>query len=621
MSVNADALKPEVASTMPRTLEQWRLQVLNGMLRGMLVFGAFALVGSGIIPTLQTNRIDLLVGYVVAYAVLVFVTFMHRLGFVLRAGVLLLLLYVLGTLDFSVAGLGGDGRIFLFAFITITTVLFDLRRGIGALVLSLLTMAIVAWLLITGQWVIPLQIEASSANLTDWISESIVLLLLSTSVIISVAYLLQGLERSLAASRQMVRELQEHQGNLEQLVKERTVNLERRAVQLQAAAEVARDATAARGLDDLLNRAVDLVRDRFGFYHAGIFLVDDRGDYAVLRAATGEAGRQMLERGHKLKVGEVGIVGYVTGSGQSHVALDIGADAVHFENPVLPDTRSEMALPLKVGERVIGALDVQSTRESAFDDDDVAVLQTMADQLAVAIQNARLLREMQQTVRELEAAYGRYTQESWHTFVQSAGRSYGYRYRNSGVEPITGQRPEAYEASRRSQTVLTSIPRSESTDKPAENGNGSEGSASAPRPAGASHLCRADRCRQGGLAVPLKLRDQVIGVVNLRFEDEAISPDTVSLVEEAADRLALVLENARLVQEAQGLALREQQINLISARARSSMNLEAILQNTVRELGRALGASRAFIQLGFEGHQETPAPPQVQVGEAGNSPV
>jgi GAF domain-containing protein len=602
MSVNADALKPEVASTMPRTLEQWRLQVLNGMLRGMLVFGAFALVGSGIIPTLQTNRIDLLVSYVVAYAVLVFVTFMHRLGFVLRAGVLLLLLYVLGTLDFSVAGLGGDGCIFLFAFITITAVLFDLRRGIGALILSLLTMAIVAWLLITGQWVIPLQMEASSANLTDWISESIILLLLSTSVIISVAYLLQGLERSLAASRQMVGELQEHQRNLEQLVKERTVNLERRAVQLQAAAEVARDATAARGLDDLLNRAVDLVRDRFGFYHAGIFLVDDRGDYAVLRAATGEAGRQMLERGHKLKVGEVGIVGYVTGSGQPHIALDIGADAVHFENPLLPETRSEMALPLKVGERVIGALDVQSTKETAFDDDDVAVLQVMADQLAVTIQNARLLREMQQTVRELEAAYGRYTQESWHTFVQSAERSHGYRYRNSGVEPITGQRPEAYEASRRSQTVLTSIPRGESTDKLAKHGNGSEGSASA-------------------LAVPLKLRDQVIGVVNLRFEDETISPDTVSLVEEAADRLALVLENARLVQEAQGLALREQQINLISARARSSMNLEAILQNTVRELGKALGSSRAFIQLGFEGYQETPAPPQVRVGEAGNSPV
>jgi GAF domain-containing protein len=600
MSVNPDGLKPEVVSTMPRTLQQWRLKVLNGMLRGMLVFGAFALVGSGIIPTLQTHRMDLLVGYLVAYVALAVVTFVPRLGFAVRAGVLILLLYVLGVIDFSVAGLGGDGRIFLFAFISVTAVLLDLRYGIGALIFSLLTMAVVAWLLVTGQWEIPLQIQANSANLIDWVSGSIVLLLLSTGVIISMAYLIQGLDHSLTASRQIVGELQAHQENLEQLVKERTVDLERRAVQLQAAAEVARDATAARGLDELLSRAVNLVRDRFGFYHAGLFLVDGRGDYAVLRAATGEAGRQMLERGHKLKIGEVGIVGYVTGTGQPHIALDIGADAVHFENPLLPETRSEMALPLKVGERVIGALDVQSTKEAAFDDDGVAVLQTMADQLAVAIQNARLLREMQQTVRELEAAYGRYTQESWHTFVQSSERSHGYRYQKSGVKPITGQHSEAYEASRRGQTVLISIPRSESTDRPAGNGNGSEVGASAPSPPGVSHLCRADRCRQSGLAVPLKLRDQVIGVVNLRFEDETISPDTVSLVEEAADRLALVLENARLVQEAQGLALREQQINLISARARSSMNLEAILQNTVRELGKALGTSRAFIQLGFE---------------------
>ncbi len=604
MSANTDALKPEVASTMPRTLQEWRLQALNGMLRGMLIFGALALVGSGIIPTLQANRIDLLVSYLVAYVMLVLVTFIPSLGFAVRAGVLILLLYVLGTLDFSVSGLGGDGRIFLFAFITVTAVLFDLRRGIGALVLSLLTMAVVAWLLVTGQWEIPLQIQPNSANLTDWVSGSIVLLLLSTGVIISMAYLIRGLERSLTDSRRMIGELQEHRENLEQLVNERTANLERRAVQLQAAAEVARDATAAHGLDELLNRAVNLVRDRFGFYHAGLFLVEGRGEYAILRAATGEAGRQMLEHGHKLKVGEVGIVGYVAGTGQPHIALDIGVDAVHFENPYLPETRSEMALPLKVGKRVIGALDVQSTKEAAFGEDDVAVLQTMADQLAVAIENARLLREMQQTVRELEAAYGRYTQESWHTFVQGSGRFHGYRYRKSGVEPITRQYPEAYEASRRGQTVFTPISRSESSEKTPENGDGEEDGGSAPWPPGAS---------QGGLAVPLKLRDQVIGVVNLRFEGETISPDTVSLVEEAADRLALVLENARLVQEAQGLALREQQINLISARARSSMNLESILQNTVRELGKALGSSRAFIQLGFEEHQE--------IEETRNSPV
>ncbi|MFL7790657.1 MAG: PAS domain S-box protein, partial [Anaerolineae bacterium] len=175
-------------------------------------------------------------------------------------------------------------------------------------------------------------------------------------------------------------QVQRHAQELEQRVAERTRDLERRTAQLQVAAEVARDATTAHDLNDLLNSAVDMIRERFGFYHAGIFLLDRSGEYAVLRAATGEAGRQMLEDKHKLKVGEVGIVGYVAGSGQPRISLDVGIDAVHFVNPFLPETRSEMALPLKVGGRTIGALDVQSVHEAAFDEDNVATLQIMADQ-------------------------------------------------------------------------------------------------------------------------------------------------------------------------------------------------------------------------------------------------
>jgi PAS domain S-box-containing protein len=196
------------------------------------------------------------------------------------------------------------------------------------------------------------------------------------------------------------RQVQHHAQELEQRVTERTRDLERRTAHLQVAAEVARDATTAHDLNDLLNNAVDLIRERFGFYHAGIFLLDGSGEYAVLRAATGEAGRQMLEDEHKLKVGETGIVGYATGSGQPRISLDVGIDAVHFVNPFLPETRSEMALPLKVGGRIIGALDVQSIHEAAFSKDDVDTLQIMADQLAVAIERTRLFERAQATLTE-----------------------------------------------------------------------------------------------------------------------------------------------------------------------------------------------------------------------------
>jgi PAS domain S-box-containing protein len=380
--------------------------------------------------------------------------------------------------------------------------------------------------------------------------------------------------------------------------READAKLQRRAMQLQAAAEVARDVTTAQDLDELLNRTVNLVRDRFGFYHVGIFLVDEQGEYAILTAASGRAGQSMVEHGYKLKASETGIVGYVTSRGQPRIALDVGADAVHFKNPYLPETRSELALPLKAGGQVIGALDVQSQQPAAFDEEDVQVLQIMADQLAVAIQNLRLLREMQQTVRELEVAYGRYTRRSWSTFAQGSNRPRGYRYRRLGIEPAVEQSSEAREAFQRGQPVLATL-------RPDD-------------PAALSVAQDNGQTAVSSLAVPIKLRGQTVGVLNLRFEEETVAQETISMVEEIAERLALVLENARLMQEAQSLVSREQRINLISSQVRSSISLDTILQNTVRELGRALGASRTFIQLGVEpdnppsADDATTAVPQVQ---------
>lgn len=372
----------------------------------------------------------------------------------------------------------------------------------------------------------------------------------------------------------MTAQLRELVGNLELRVEDRTRELARRSVQLQVAAEIARDATAVRDLDLLLNRAVNLIRERFGFYHAGIFLVDDRGEFAVLRSATGEAGREMFERGHRLKIGETGMVGYVAQVGLPRIALDVEADASYFKNPLLPNTRSEAAIPLKTAGKVIGILDVQSTEVAAFDEETVQILQTMGDQLAVAIANARLFGEMEQALKELEAVHGRYTQETWASVRDRLGRPFGLRYRSMKTERDPDARPEASQALQNNRTVLTKI-------QPGD-----------------------DSGEMVAVAVPLRLRGQVIGVVNLRFQSQAVSPDLVSTIEEMANRLALFFENARLLQEAQHLALREQQINVLTTRIRSSANIEAILQNTVRELGKALGASRTFIQLGVEPRTE-----------------
>lgn len=362
--------------------------------------------------------------------------------------------------------------------------------------------------------------------------------------------------------------------DMEARVAERTADLERRSAQLQIAAEVARDATAVRDLDELLKRSVNLLRERFLYYHAGIFLVDERGEYAILAAATGDAGRKMLARGHRLKVGETGMVGYVTRTGQPRVAGDVSADPAHYDNPDLPDTRSEAALPLRVGTTTIGAVDVQSINLDAFSPEVMSVLQIVTDQLAVAISSARLVRQLQETLRQVEVVYGDYTRKAWLTAAQRMAGVSGYRFSGLDLEAVRDGAPTA-----------------------------------APATA-ATHR------------IPLRLREQTIGEIALQFEGEAPGAETLEIYDEIGSRLALLLENARLLQEAQNLAAREQQINAIATQARSSVNLDAILRNTVREIGLAFGASRTYIQLmpgreGVPGRDSVPTETEPKTPAAG----
>ncbi|MBN1976851.1 MAG: GAF domain-containing protein [Anaerolineae bacterium] len=370
-------------------------------------------------------------------------------------------------------------------------------------------------------------------------------------------------ERALA---EMNRELQVSRDEL----RARTRKLEQRAIQLRSAAEITRDTTAARGLDDMLNRAVNMIRYHFGFYHVGIFLLDEAGEYAVLRMATGDAGRQLLEQRHRLRVGKSGIVGYVASSGEPRIALDVGTDAVYFRNPLLPETRSEMALPLRIGRRVTGVLDVQSREEAAFDDEDASILQTIADQLAVAIENARLIQEMQQTMHELEVASRRYTRETWQTGGEQA---LGYRYRRMDIEPVVERPPEARQAWLTGESVVATLQPQDDDDRQAVS----------------------------AAAIPIKLRGQVIGVLNLRTSREEISPRTVSQIEEVADRLAMALENARLLEETERRARREQLLSDMTAQFTQSLDMDTLLRSAVRELGRLPNVAEASVHVGTLG--------------------
>jgi GAF domain-containing protein len=404
-------------------------------------------------------------------------------------------------------------------------------------------------------------------------------------------YVVNSLSRALERARRNEHaqavsnlKLQQIRESLEEIVAERTQDLQRRSEELRMASEVARDATAAHDLDDLLKNAVNQIRERFNFYHVGIFLIDEVGEYAVLRAATGEWS-QLVERGHQLLISGNSMVGWVIANGQARIAADI-----EWASPLLPESRSEMALPLRIGERVIGALNIHSAQEGAFDETGVQVFQTLADQLAVAIENARLIHALQQNLREIEAVYGRYTQDAWSTFIGSTSVPLGYRYRHMDVEAAAEQHPEAYEALQQGRSVTTVIQA------------GEDGGEQAP---------------VNTVAVPIKLRNQVIGVLDLRDENQAISPEAISLTEEVADRLAMALENARLFDEARLRAVRERAINQVMARFARSFDVDTVLQTAVRELGQLPRVTEVSVHVGLA---EAPSPAngggEVNHGEA-----
>ncbi len=324
--------------------------------------------------------------------------------------------------------------------------------------------------------------------------------------------------------------------NMEQTIQYRTNDLERKARQMEAAAAVARQAAEVRDLAQLLDLAVNLIPERFGYYHAGIFMLDEQKRYAILQAANSEGGKRMLARGHRLQVGRVGVVGYCAGTGESRIAQDVGADIVYYDNPDMPNTRSEMALPLTVRDQVIGVLDVQSAESNAFNQEDIDVLQLLADQISLAIDNAQLLENSQHALEELQTLYSQEAANAWR--AKLTGQQFSYQYDSTGIT--------------RKGVVATT--QEENT--------------------------------RNALSKPISFRGQVIG--NLDFirddQDQPWTDDEVQLIEEILEQTALALENARLVDQ---IRMRSDQIQLlqeITAMAASILDEKELLSSVAQKL-------------------------------------
>jgi len=324
---------------------------------------------------------------------------------------------------------------------------------------------------------------------------------------------------------------------------------------LEIASEISRDAASSRNTQELLQDTINAIRERFGFYHVQVFLVDDKRDYAILITSMGEAGRQMLERKHRLAVGSESVIGQVTQKNEPIITQDTQAgDAPHRFNPLLPDTRAEMALPMRVANVVIGALDVQSLTPNVFDENNIQIFQVLADQLAIAVNNARLLNVTQENLQQIATLNSQLTEKGWKEYIQQQGnrKALGFQYDMRTIEPIM---PDATGTNPMSNAYKI-------------DSNGSS-------------------ARRDTLSAAIKVRGATIGTLDANAAaDTMLTSDDRAMVQAVADRVALAVENMRLTERTQVTLSEIERLYNASRALGSSSDIEAVYDTAMAQMAQ-----------------------------------
>ncbi len=478
-------------------------------------------------------------------------TFRRDLPYAVRVIILIGFYLLIGSGMLFMWGINPVGIIILVMAVQGTFFLWGATPG--RVMLAVSTISILGFGIIhqTG-WIKTIGISPATVSIQEVVLTIAGFVLVNLFLAITAGNLLNGLNQTVKTERELTQALAYERSNLESRIEERTRQLTRQTRLMELAAEIAHQISLETSREKLFHNTIHLIRERLGYYHAGIFLMDEQDEYAVLVSALGEAGEKMLAQNHRLKKGEEGIVGYVVYRGQARIALDVGKDAVHFKNPLLPLTRSEMALPIKTGDRVLGALDIQSTEAEAFTDIDVQSLQVIADQLAVALDRIRLFEELRQTVENLESSTRASTRKTWRIHLRSTSLSRGFRYTPAQ------KKIEAIDAD--------------------------------------ATLVSTEDLRQA-IRIPLLIRGEVIGTLNVQFDSSQAPKETVRLLETTAERIGQALETARLLEELEIRAERERLVTDLSTQVRSSTDLDQILRTTAVQLSQSLGLSDVLVQI------------------------
>ena len=529
-------------------LQSWRIRMLNALLVAVSIGGAFVVAVTIISARGDPKQLPALLAFIGGYLFLVVIAVFRNLNPRLRMWGLFVVGYLIGTLAFVRGGLAGDGPMYLLALPILAVLLLGGRSGLVMFALSLITFALLAVAAHRG-WLATLIITQNDPlPLVNWIDKGTDFTMLSVGLVTLQWLFAHSQNRALRLSKEREAELNETRVLLEEQVRE----VKRQARQFEAIARVSRDTTELLNLEEILQRTVKSIQEQFDFSIVAVYLAGESESEVGLRA----------------------IAGATPEVGKRPAMMEVVNRMMHKKAPRVVRSAEHLGwlvLLLQARGRAIGVLAVQAhvaerEEQGAFDDEDVAVLQMMADQIAIAVENARLFNETQASLRELNALYHQYASGAWEEYGTVKAEELRYSYGDVTCPIQTWQ--EVCERVRASGEPIT------------------------------TEVCGDEEAIQS-LAVPVNLRGMTIGMLGFHrpAEADAWQPEEIAIVRMVTDRLAMAVENIRLLEEAQQRAARERLVGEISGRLRASLDPDIILKTTVRELGRALGAELASVEI------------------------
>jgi hypothetical protein len=549
-----------------------RKNILNLVLVAASILGTLAYFSN--IYTLIQNRSWVVAGIqTTVYAFIILLAAFEKLGFGFRVHGFLTIVFILGVSDLLESGLSGEGRLFLLVFATMGLLLLNYRRGILIFVTSLVAIVGIATMMVAGIVPAPdLSVIDNSSHLVDWVTGGIIYVLLAALCLFSLYTLIQGLEHTVARQKQLAKDLEKERSGLEERVTERTSELAKRNDQLEIASQFARAISVENNLTAVLNQTVDHFQKIWGSEDLAIFLHDPKAGVYQIRAAAGKIGKGLMDQQWSLQTSQPGTLGDLIQSGEAVILQNRGADVLYFNNSPISSMRLAIVLPFRASRTSIGAVILFCKEEREINIADLRVFQNMTDQLGTAVEKSRLLSIMQENMNELKTSGRQLTQRNWRSYIKANQHNYSYRLDRNSMQTDIPEHAEVSQALQIGKRVVTSF-------------EASEGNASKDLVA---------------VAVPILLRGQALGVLNIRFNKSYVSEDMVNLIEAAAKRVAPALENIRLMDEVQKRAELEHTVSNISSKVRSTSDIDGILKVAALEIGRSLGVSEVLIQLRTE---------------------